>query len=112
MTESHIPVCADDVCRLEQSEATIAKLRDKVKNQAREIAIMKAVAEKRNRDLDVMHFIWCNGGCVGGAHRFCGSPDDVTEEVVALAERHVNRMRAWYRNRQGRLATLAEKPET
>ncbi len=56
--------------------------------------------EQRNRELDALHYIWCDGGCHGGAHRYCGSPDDITEEVVAAAERSTQRLRRWFQNRQ------------
>ncbi len=75
------------------------RLREEVVKLKREVTMMREGSERRNRDLDALHLVWCNGGCQSGVHRYCGSPDDVTEEVVALAESHVKRLRTWFVNR-------------
>lgn len=72
------------------------RLRGQVSTLRREITIMRLSAEQRNKELDTLHRVWCDGGCKSGTHRYCGSPDDITEEVVALAERHVKRLRTWF----------------
>ena len=81
------------------------RLRGQVATLQRELRIAQLGAERRNRDLDALHLVWCTGGCSGGVHRYCGSPDVVTEEVVALAERHVARLRTWFVNRRDKAAS-------
>lgn len=76
------------------------RLREQVSLLKRELRERQISAERRNKDLDALHLVWCNGGCGGGVHRYCGSPDDVTEEVVQLAEHHVQRLRTWFENRK------------
>lgn len=81
----------------EVAEKIVAGLRREITNAQRNNA-------ERNRELDALHYVWCDGGCATGVHRFCGAPEEITEEVVQLAERNTKRLRAWYVNRQHRLA--------
>jgi hypothetical protein len=53
---------------------------------------------KRNLQLDALHFVWCDGGCLGGVHRYDGRPHAVTEEIVQEAERNTARLRRWLTN--------------
>lgn len=79
------------------------RLRAKIARQQHELTAARLSAERRNRDLDALHLVWCNGGCGGGVHRYCGKPEDVTEEVVAAAERNTTRLRTWFENRKLRM---------
>lgn len=55
----------------------------------------------RNVALDALHFVWCDGGCDTGVHRFDGAgPDAVTREVVEAAIRNTERLIAWYQTRE------------
>lgn len=78
------------------------RLRARIATLQHELTAARLSAERRNRDLDALHLVWCNGGCAGGVHRYCGSRDDVTEEVVAAAERNTTRLRTWFTNRKAR----------
>ena len=71
-----------------------AELRQKIHNQARQIRDMQVVAERKNRELDALHLVWCDGACPSGVHRW--SDLLVTEELVAMAERNTKRLRRWY----------------
>lgn len=51
---------------------------------------------ERNLELDALHYVWCDGGCKGGVHRW--SDGEVTEELVQLAERNTARLRSWFEN--------------
>ena len=91
-------------------EARIARLRtdnlrlvERCKKLRRELNDSRKNNEERNRALDALHYVWCSGGCEGGTHRYQGTPDDVTEEVVAEAERNTARLRTWWTNRQAKL---------
>lgn len=65
-----------------------------MRRQAAEINHMRQVLERKNRELDALHLVWCDGGCSSGVHRW--SSGLVTEELVAVAERNAKRLRRWY----------------
>lgn len=94
---------ADDE-RVRRLRTENEQLLDKLRNLREQVTRARENNEERNRELDALHYVWCNGGCTGGVHRYCGSPDDVTEEVVATAEALVKRLRSWYVNREHRRA--------
>lgn len=76
-------------------EDELERLKDKNRRQAYHIASMQEALRLRNVDLDAMHFVWCDGGCASGVHRF--TPDVIlTEEMVERAERNAERLRRWY----------------
>lgn len=74
--------------------------RELVKKLRRELTIAKENNALRNKQLDALHFVWCNGGCRGGVHRW--SENNVTEELVLEAERNTARLRTWLKNKQFR----------
>lgn len=80
----------------------ILRLRQRNTTLRRELSISNANNAERNRALDALHYVWCDGGCKGGVHRYCGSPDDITEEVVQTVERQAKRLRAWLTNRRAK----------
>jgi predicted nuclease with TOPRIM domain len=93
----------------EHDDARIARLRtengrlaEQVKKLKTELTQARENNEERNRELDALHYVWCSGGCHGGVHRYCGAPDDITEEVVAAAVRNTERLQSWFANRQYR----------
>lgn len=73
----------------------LERLKDKNRSQANVITDLKEVLERKNRDLDALHFVWCTGGCPGGVHRF-DRDAILTEDVVLSAERNTTRLRKWY----------------
>jgi hypothetical protein len=79
-------------------------LRQRVSEQARQLGYMKEALHDRNVSLDALHYVWCNGGCRSGVHRFDHDIEAVTEEIVAEAERNTKRLRIWWENRKGRIA--------
>lgn len=64
-------------------------------------------AEKRNRELDALHYVWCDGGCEGGMSRYEKAPGRITEELVLAAERNTARMRLWLNNRRAKQGELS-----
>jgi hypothetical protein len=95
---------APDDARIARLRAENVRLAEQVQKLRREVTIAKGNNEARNRELDALHYVWCSGGCEGGTHRYEGQPDDVTEEVVQLAERNTARLRAWFENRKAKKA--------
>ncbi len=73
---------------------------EKIRSLKREIRIMQKALEDRNRALDAMHYVWCDGGCKTGAHRW--TENTITEDVVAEAERNTIRLRRWFNNSESR----------
>jgi hypothetical protein len=89
-----------DDTRIARLRTENGRLAEQVKKLKTELTQARENNEQRNRELDALHYVWCSGGCHGGVHRYCGSPDDVTEEVVAAAVRNTERLRSWFQNRQ------------
>jgi len=73
------------------------ELEAKIANQAWELKHLNTVLREKNLALDAMHWVWCDGGCRGGVHRFNGY-EKLTDEIVETAERNTKRMRAWLEN--------------
>ena len=47
-----------------------AELREKARRQAAQIDHMRQVLERKNRQLDALHMVWCDGSCPSGVHRY------------------------------------------
>jgi len=52
--------------------------------------------ERKNKKLDALLWVWCDGGCDGGVNRY--TPKELTLEMVETAERNTKRLRSWYEN--------------
>jgi hypothetical protein len=76
------------------SDKRIAELEQRIHQQAIEIRQMQVALERKNRLLDALHLVWCDGGCRSGVHRW--TDELVTGELVELAERNTRRLRRWY----------------
>lgn len=81
---------------------SLAPPRERVANQQHELANLQEAQRAKNLALDALHWVWCDGGCGGGVHRWDHSAE-VTEEVVSMAERYAGRLRRWLGNRDGRI---------
>lgn len=77
----------------ENTNTTITQLRN-------ELTYLQKCLREKNLALDAMHFVWCNGGCTSGVHRWI--PADLTEEIVLKAERNTRRLRTWFTNKEHR----------
>lgn len=68
---------------------------------------LQSCLHQKNLALDAMHWVWRDGGCPGGVHRYDDMREaPLTEEIVAAAERNTERLRRWLRNAEGREARL------
>ena len=72
----------------------VAALRERVRRQAANIREMQLALERKNTELDALHYVWCDGGCPGGIHRW--TEGKLTAEMVQHAERQARRLRRWY----------------
>ncbi len=86
---------------------TIEELQAKIQRQAADITQMRDALHEKNVELDAMHYIWCDGGCETGAHRW--TENTITEEVVQRAERSVRRLRAWFENHEWRKTRAGQR---
>ena len=59
-----------------------------------EVSIKDDQLYRRNRELDALGMVWCNGGCEGGVFRY--SMDTLTKEQVEMVERNTARLRTWF----------------
>jgi len=82
---------------------------DKYKKLKREVTILQQALHKKNLELDAMHYVWCDGGCDSGVHRW--TEDTVTEEIVRLAEINTIRLRRWYNNKLFKVKWLTMSEE-
>jgi len=69
-----------------------------IKELRRQLRIQQEALERKNRELDALHFVWCDGTCSSGVNRWCDD-EKITEELVELAERNTRRLRRWWNNR-------------
>jgi hypothetical protein len=91
-------------------EDELETLKAKNRHQARQITLLQENLRLRNLDLDALSFVWCDGGCPSGVHRF--SPDAVlTEEMILRAERSVKRLRSWYNTVKWRMTKFRTMSE-
>lgn len=77
---------------------TLKQLEYKIQTLKREVNNQRISLERKNKELDALHYVWCNGGCDGGMHRFTTSQSPLTEELVQHAERNTKRMREYFEN--------------
>ena len=88
----------------------LKRLEGRIKAQARELTYIKEVLQRKNRELDAMYWVWCDGGCPGGVNRW-HKEKIVTEGVVEIAERNTMRLRRWWETVKARKC-LAPQSET
>jgi hypothetical protein len=88
----------------------IADLREKIRSQAATIRATQVALERKNRELDALHLVWCDGGCRSGVHRW--TDEKVTGELVETAERNTRRLRHWYDAVRWRLEHYTAGQET
>lgn len=79
----------------------LENLKKKNRAQAHEITNLAKALARKNLEVDALHFVWCDGGCYSGIHRY--SDVRLTEEMILRAERNTRRMRSWYNTVKWRL---------
>jgi len=83
-----------------QLKAKNAKLKEQLKEARRDRAgRLEDAIHRKNLQLSALYYVWCNGGCSCMDGGFRG---EVTEELVAEAERNTGRLRTWWINKQHR----------
>lgn len=85
------------VCREAQAET------EKLK---RELTRAQQNNHARNLQLDALHFVWCDGGCKFGVHRF--DEKSLTLETVQAAMRNTARLVRYFKNYHYRRLSAGE----
>lgn len=84
---------------LEQNRA----LETRIRQLRRELTKARENNYRRNLELDALHYVWCDGGCGGGVHRYDGQGDKaLSEELVQAGEQSIGRLRTWWENHKYR----------
>lgn len=91
---------------VEKLNKEVTSLRTQRKHHKSELTYIQGVLTRKNKELDALHYVWCSGGCPRGAARY--SDEEITEEIVALAETNTKRLRAWFENRKTKAAIEAQ----
>lgn len=74
----------------------VARLQEQVRELKRQVRRQQEALERKNKELDALHYVWCSGGCDGGVHRY--TREELTREIVEEAIRNTTRLAAWYGN--------------
>lgn len=82
--------------RDDDAQATIRRLRE-------ELTRAYTNNHARNVELDALHYVWCDGGCEDGIHRFSEHPP-LSREIVEAAIRNTERLVQKYNNMSYRAA--------
>lgn len=90
----------------EELEERVAVLEQRIARLRRTVDENRLTSERKNRELDALHYVWCSGGCGGGVHRYQDGP--VTGEIVKQAEKQAKRLRSWWNSYHCRRGTPCE----
>lgn len=80
----------------------IYQLRLKAKEHRKVIRHMQLQAERRNKEIDALGYVWCDGGCDGGMNRYNKDAPDITLETMITVQRNTDRMWSWFLTRMNR----------
>jgi len=89
--------CEQTESKFANNKVKIKELEELVRKQKHALKYANENNAKRNKELDALHYIWCDGGCKGGVHRFTELPP-IDEELVSTAEYCIRRLRTWFVN--------------
>lgn len=90
----------------DEARQQLAETQQKNKKLRHEITVAQSNNRARNIELDALHYVWCDGGCLGGAHRF--HDEELTGDIVAAAVSNTQRLITWYLNHEYRRAHKGE----
>ena len=85
---------ASYVATIDTLKSALLKKDEQIKELKSQLHIATANNRERNREMDALHYVWCNGGCEGGVSRYVG--EEITEDIVKSAERNTSRLRTWF----------------
>jgi hypothetical protein len=71
--------------------------------QGERIQELQELLHQKNRELDALGRVWCDGGCGSGMFRWA-EREPLTEDELRFVERNTRRMRTWHQNAKFRAA--------
>lgn len=74
----------------------VARLKAREIELGKQIYLACANNNIRNKELSALHYVFCDGGCPGGVHRYDNK--ELDEETVNLAVRNTVRLISWFQN--------------
>lgn len=78
--------------RVRVLEQRAERIEEVVIEQRRQLKIANEALREKNLELDAMHYVWCDGNCKSGQHRWCAGT--VTADMLKRAERNLARLQA------------------
>ena len=81
---------------MSETRDEVESLRAQIAELRRQLRWANERNHARNVELDALHFVWCDGGCYRGVHRFGDCDRPLTEETVLAAELNTARLRKWW----------------
>ncbi len=87
--------------QLDTFRARCEQLAIELKEKHRSLVEANRNNHQRNLELDALHYVWCDGGCESGVHRY-QHKEALTQEVVELALQNTRRLVGWFRNNSDR----------
>ena len=78
----------------------VNKLRDDLKAVRREINTCQIKLAEKNRELDALGYVWCSGGCEGGACKH--NPGKINSSIITKIVNNTERLVTWWANQQYR----------
>lgn len=85
-------------------------LRAEVARLKQEIHYKNLALQEKNLALDALHFVWCDGACPSGVHRY--TDETFTEDVVLQAEYQALRLRRKWNAMRWQIENLPHLPTT
>ncbi len=72
---------------------------DQIRRLRAQVAHLNEQNRKRNLQLDMLNFVWCNGGCDAGLRRWSEKhTEDELLELTIEAELYVKRLKTYVNN--------------
>jgi hypothetical protein len=83
------------VAKLDLQKASREELIQKIKDLRLTIRYMQIQTETRNKEVDALHYVWCNGNCLSGVHRLVeeAPTPELLSELADYGQRNVDRLR-------------------
>lgn len=90
--------------KIELLEKELERAREHIRKLKEEVTVQREALERRNKEVDALGRVWCDGGCYGGMNRYRNykEPPNVTSGQVAFLLRNARRAYSWYVNHGGR----------
>jgi hypothetical protein len=89
--------------QMSQNQQTL-ELIEKNKRLKETIRDLQRQLNQKNRELDILHYVWCSGGCESGTHRFFEDKvyGEITEGLIVMGQRNLDRLRSWHHNNKNK----------